>query len=148
MVLIKKCGYASKFSSTNVKINQYKTYIRSSHLYGFENMLLNKNEIDLIQTTESNMIKKSLALPPRFTKSTFLNRAFRTDNIRNRLFKNKTKFLKRVKENEFTRELTDELITSEQKILKDKKSLIGYMNKQTNGKSMTFVSLINECEKK
>jgi len=127
MVQLKRCSFTSKHSISKMKINQYKTYIRSTLLYGTENQLLIKKEIREMQTTESTIIKKAFGFQPRFTKSTNLNRALNLDRINDRLYKSKYKFLIRLEKNELTNMILSELF-KEKSALYDKESLLGYIN--------------------
>lgn len=136
MVKLKRCGYSSIYTSSIVKINQYKTYIRSTLLYGSENQMFNKKEIKDLQTAESTLIKKAFGFNGHYTKSTHLNRALKLESIETRLIQSKYKFLIRLRRNELTNKLLTEIM-DDGKSLNDRECLAGYLNKCNNKLSKT-----------
>ena len=138
---LKRCSYTAKNTITEIKINQYKTYIRSTLFYGSENNLLNKKQINDLQITESTLIKKAFGFNSYFTRSTVLNRAVKLDSIANRLYQNKYKFLLRLQKNDYTNEIIGKMMI-DGGIQKDSESLIGYMIKNNKKKENTLQELI------
>lgn len=141
VIKLKRCGYSSKFTSTEVKISQYKTYIRSTLLYGSENQMYNTNELKDLQTTESNMIKKAFGFNGRYIKSTHLNRALKLEDIETRMIQTKHKFLIRLMKNETTNILLQQLL-SDRKACTDRESLIGYLNRINRSTSTDTMGLL------
>ena len=144
---LKRCGYASKNTISEIKINQYKTYIRSTLLYGSENSLLNKQQIKDLQIIESTIVKKAFGFNSNYTHSTKLNRAVKLENINDRLYQNKYKFLLRLQKNEYTNELITELLNNND-VLNDSELLIGYLMKMNKKKEKKLQELIVTCSER
>ena len=96
MNCFKITGFKSKYASSQLKINQYKSYIRSTLLYDSENQIHSKKQLDDLQSCESTIIKRAYGIPAKLTKSTDLNRANKLNNISSEIFKNKVNFLRRL----------------------------------------------------
>jgi hypothetical protein len=144
---LKRCGFASKNTISEIKINQYKTYIRSTLLYGSENSLLNKKQIKDLQSTESTIMKKAFGFKSNYTHSTKLNRAVKLEKINDKLYQNKYKFLLRLQKNEYTNELINDLLINSD-IQNDNESLIGYLMKLNKKKEKTLQELIVTCSER
>jgi len=123
---LKKSGFNSKYASHLVKLIQYKMFIRPILLHDAENQYYDKNLLDLVQTTESSLIKKSYGLSPKLTRSTDLNRAHKLESIKTRIFSIKSKFFFRLLENSFTLEIIKALI-NDNGVTRSKNTLIGYL---------------------
>jgi len=128
---LNKSGFNSKYASYKTKMVQYKMFIRPLLLHDAENQFFNKGLYDLIQTTESSLIKKSYGLCPLLTRSTDLNRAHTLDSIRSRIFKIKANFFLRLLKNNFTLQIVNELL-NDKGATESKQSLVGYLMNELN----------------
>lgn len=124
---IKSVGFTSKLINTEIKINQYKTYIRPVLTYGMCNIQLKPKQIGLLQTTEANIIKRSVGLGSRGVRNTLLLRSFELESLELRFKDSKIRFLKRLMRNEFTRELLINLLNFDNEVKNDNLSLLGYL---------------------
>lgn len=93
----------------NVKFQQYKTYIRPLLTHGLENLVLYKKEIRQLQSTETGIILRNLNLPPRLRTSLLLM-LLKLQKITNKNKAFKSAFFIRLLNNDYTRELIEELL--------------------------------------
>ena len=93
----------------NVKFQQYKTYIRPLLTHGLENLVLYKKEIRQLQSTETGIILRNLNLPPRLRTSLLLM-LLKLQKISNKNKAFKSAFFIRLLNNDYTRELIEELL--------------------------------------
>lgn len=114
-----------------MKINQYKSYIRSTLLYDSENQIYSKKQLDDLQSCESTIIKRAYGIPAKLTKSTDLNRANKLNNISSEIFKNKVNFLRRLLANNHTKEIVISQM-SYTNTARNEESLIGHIMKILN----------------
>ena len=77
-------GYTNEFISPQMKARLFVTFIRSILHYGIENCNLNCNQIDMLKTSEGNIIKKMLYLLSG-SKTTELLNSFNLDTTINHI---------------------------------------------------------------
>jgi len=131
MNCLKISGFKSNYASSELKMNQYKSYIRSTLLYDSENQIYNKKQLDELQSCESTIIKRAYGIPAKLTKSTDLNRANKLNNISSEIFKNKVNFLRRLLANNYTKELVVSQM-SYTNTARNEESLIGHIMRTLN----------------
>jgi len=140
-----KSGFKSEFASSQLKMSQYKSFIRPSLLHDAENQYYSVKLLNEVQSTESTLIKRAYGIPARFTKSTELNRANGLWCMKSKIFKIKSNSLIRLLENEYTKDLIQFLL-ADNKITKDPASVIGYTMKELNHYNNDLSWLILRCK--
>ena len=89
-----------------VKARLFSTYIRPILMYGTENCDLNSRQMEAIQVTEGNIIKRMLAIP-RKSRTIPLFQALRLQSTSLKIVKQKQNFFIRLSENQYTRTLLE-----------------------------------------
>jgi len=101
-------GFTSYAVHAKVKARLLTTFVRSILTYGLENCEMNASLLGKIKSTESNILKKFLSLP-RCLKSTPLYASLRITPIEAYLKMQKIKFFKRLRANEYTNNVLNQL---------------------------------------
>ena len=102
--------FEKKTISGLVKIQQFKTYIRSILLFGIENYELNQSNLDIIRKTEIGIIKGTLGIWNR-TKNTLFLAAARIQETSSRIELSKTNFMIRALNHPYTGEFIHNILT-------------------------------------
>jgi len=108
MFKLNDCGYDKSLDAMTI-IQLYKTYGRTTLLYGLENLNLNIGETERVSTFEKTVIKKSLKFAP-FHHSDHLLDALKINSMDEKMKVIKMSFICRVLNNNYSREFTKEII--------------------------------------
>ena len=108
MFKLNEAGYDENLDAMTI-IQLYKTYGRTTLLYGLENLNLNIGETERIATFEKAIIKKSLKFAP-FHHSDHLLNAIKINTMDEKIKVIKMSFIKRLLNNNYTREFTKEIL--------------------------------------
>lgn len=109
--LYNKNDFEKKKISGLIKIQQFKTYIRSILHFGTENYKLNQEEIDSIRKTEMNILKCTLNIWNRTHNKLFL-KAANIHSTESRLKLSSNKFLIRFLSHPYTGTFAMNLVTA------------------------------------
>jgi hypothetical protein len=109
---VKKVGLETKEMSHRLKSHLFKCYVRPMLYYGIENIYLHKNEINKMQTLESQLIKKMLGVEKR-TRSTQLLNSVGVEPVVEKLKVIKLGFVKRLFKNKLSSQIFEYLKSSE-----------------------------------
>ena len=139
---LKKCGYGSDKLDSKIIINQFKSYIRPTLTYGFENSTLNLTQLKDTQSHESTLLKRGFNLSNRGIKSTELLIACNIETTKVKLLKTKYSFINRIKENNFTNEIIKEILSSDSLISNDRLSIIGHLMNMVDSKEACLDTLM------
>ena len=139
---LKKCGYGSDKLDSKIIINQFKSYIRPTLTYGFENSTLNLTQLKDTQSHESTLLKRGFNLANRGIKSTELLIACNIETTKVKLLKTKYSFINRIKENNFTNEIIKEILSSDSLISNDRLSIIGHLMNMVDSKEACLDTLM------
>jgi len=107
MLKLNDAGYDESLDTMTI-IQLYKTYDRTTLLYGLENLNLNIGETDRVSAFEKAIIKKSLKFTP-FHLSDHLLDALKINSMEEKIKVIKMSFIGRLLNNNYTREFTKEI---------------------------------------
>lgn len=146
---IQSLGIEKKITTSKMKSCLYKTYCRPILYYGLENLKLTEIEIKKLQTTESNIIKRSLGLSNRIL-STKLIYSMGLEKSLNRLQKTKIYFFKRLIGNKYTKKVVGAIIeefkNDQNKV--NPKSIIAEIKKITQATEWSIDQLLEKGKSK
>jgi hypothetical protein len=111
--LVKKLGLETKEMSHRLKSHLFKCYVRPMLYYGIENIYLHKNEINKIQTLESQIVKQMLGVEKR-TRSTQLLNSIGVEPVAEKIKVIKLGFVKRLFKKKLSSQIFEYLRTSAQ----------------------------------
>ncbi len=107
--MLSKAGFDTTGLNADSKVLLYKSFVRPLLFYGLDCFNLCKSDMDRVETTEGNTIKTSLNLYNRIhTTELFL--ALNMDTTVNTLMKYKLALFIRLCNNNYTRELLEEIL--------------------------------------
>ena len=96
--------YLKKQTNPRQIVQLYKTYIRPILFFGCENFFYEKTELSKISTVDGNILKTMIGIPIQ-CHHTDLQLAFGMDSAEQYIAYSRAKFIKRLNDNAYTREI-------------------------------------------
>jgi hypothetical protein len=137
--MMERSGFNSTEISPHHKLSLYKVYGRPVLLYGLESLLLTQQELEKIQRTETNIIKRSLRISRRCRTTKLIN-ALGIESMQNTIHRLKCNFMIRILKNPITHQIAQQLIN----LKKNSKSLMTEMTKINGIESMNTNELYSD----